>query len=339
MAAKYYVTLTDFGATQIAQAHDVASITLSQLVIGDANGIPYDPITQKSRTALINQRASVPVQSVEINGAVTTVTATIEANVGGFNLHEIGLKDNAGKLIYIGNYHGGYKPAIAEGAGGELTISIDITAESGKDALISIDPNLVTANKDWVIAEINSLSEALNNLINQLNNNKYDKTGGKIDGDVEITGSTTIANELILKDKITLITNSESTLITHSNNELYIDTTLDRIHFMKPIYTGGHAPSPIGWTLLTNGYILQWGEQDYASEPGEINVTVNFPISFPNNCFGISPIRKAIEGTTNTDGGVYLVSKNKNTAQLLLQRYNSDSVDGLRGFSWIAIGN
>lgn len=157
MAAKYYVTLTDFGATQIAQAHDVASITLSQLVIGDANGIPYDPITQKSRTALINQRASVPVQSVQINGAVTTVTATIEANIGGFNLHEIGLKDNAGKLIYIGNYHGGYKPAIAEGAGGELTISIDITVESGKDALISIDQNLVTANKDWVIKNFASI--------------------------------------------------------------------------------------------------------------------------------------------------------------------------------------
>lgn len=194
MAAKYYVTLTDFGATQIAQAHDVASITLSQLVIGDANGIPYDPITQKSRMALINQRASVPVQSVQINGAVTTVTATIEANIGGFNLHEIGLKDNAGKLIYIGNYHGGYKPAIAEGAGGELTISIDITAESGKDALISIDPNLVTANKDWVINKINSLSKSLEDLIKALDENKYDKEGGIINGDVTINGELNYAS-------------------------------------------------------------------------------------------------------------------------------------------------
>ncbi|MEG1856521.1 MAG: phage tail protein, partial [Acinetobacter sp.] len=107
MTAKYYVTLTDFGATQVAQAHDVASITLSQMVIGDANGIPYDPIDQKSRTALVNQRASVPVQSVTIEGAVTTVTATVAANIGGFNLHEIGLKDSTGQLVYIGNYHGG----------------------------------------------------------------------------------------------------------------------------------------------------------------------------------------------------------------------------------------
>lgn len=132
-------------------------ITLSQMVIGDANGIPYDPIDQKSRTALVNQRASVPVQSVVINGAVTTVTATLPANIGGFNLHEIGLKDSTGQLVYIGNYHGGYKPVIAEGAGGELTIVIDITAESGKAALIEIDPNVVTANKDWVIENFASI--------------------------------------------------------------------------------------------------------------------------------------------------------------------------------------
>lgn len=157
MAAKYYVTLTDYGATQVAQAHDVASITLSQMVIGDANGIPYDPIDQKSRTSLVHQRATVPVQSVVINGAVTTVTATLSANIGGFNLHEIGLKDNTGQLIYIGNYHGGYKPVIAEGAGGELTIVIDITAESGKAALIEIDPNVVTANKNWVIENFASI--------------------------------------------------------------------------------------------------------------------------------------------------------------------------------------
>lgn len=181
--------------------------------------------------------------------------------------------------------------------------------------------------------------EYLATQIQSLLNNKYDKFGGQINGNVAIEGSATIVDELTLKDKITIDTTEGSTRITHSNNELYIDTTLDRIHFMKPVYTGGHAPSPNGWTLLTNGYILQWGEQDYASEPGEINVTVNFPISFPNNCFAITPIRKAIASTTNADGGVYLVSKNESSAELLLQRYNSDSVHGLRGFSWIAIGN
>jgi phage-related tail fiber protein len=227
MTAKYYVTLTDFGATLVAQAHDVASITLSQMVIGDANGIPYDPIDQKSRTALVNQRASVPVQSVLINGAVTTVTATIPANIGGFNLHEIGLKDNTGQLIYIGNYHGGYKPVIAEGAGGELIIVIDITAESGKEALIEIDPNVVTANKDWVVNKINELSQSLNQLITALQDDKYDKTGGNISGDATVLGTLT-TNNLML---------------------------------------GTFSATPNGFTRLPNNLILQWGKvnDDFAT--------------------------------------------------------------------------
>lgn len=220
MTAKYYVTLTDYGATQVAQAHDVASITLSQMVIGDANGIPYDPVDQKSRTSLVNQRATVPVQSVVINGAVTKVTATIPANIGGFNLHEIGLKDSTGQLVYIGNYHGGYKPVIAEGAGGELTIVIDITAESGKAALIEIDPNVVTANKDWVLNKINELSQSLNVLITALQNDKYDKTGGNISGDATVLG--------------TLTTNS--------------------------LMLGTFSATPNGFTRLPNNLILQWGK-------------------------------------------------------------------------------
>lgn len=197
MTAKYYVTLTDYGATRVAQAHESTSILLSQLVIGDANNIPYDPIDKKSQTALVNQRATVPVQSVQINGAVTTVTATIAANIGGFNIHEIGLKDDAGKLVYIGNYHGGYKPVIAEGAGGELTIVIDITAESGKDALIEIDPNVVTANKKWVIdnfVRISTFEEALNNekdariYSDNLLNEKIDQANlARLNGDKDLS--------------------------------------------------------------------------------------------------------------------------------------------------------
>lgn len=196
MTAKYYVTLTDYGATLVAQAHDVASIVLTQMVIGDANGIPYDPIDQKSRTSLVNQRATVPVQAVTIEGAVTTVTATVAANIGGFNLHEIGLKDSTGQLVYIGNYHGGYKPAIAEGAGGELTIVIDITAESGKEALIEIDPNVVTANKDWVLNHLEELSQAIQLLLNE----KYDKTGGVVNGEAIFNYESLFKQGLIAHD-------------------------------------------------------------------------------------------------------------------------------------------
>lgn len=151
MTATYYVTLTDHGSERIAQAHGQAEIILVNLVLGDANGLPYDPISKKNRTALVNQRASVPVQSVVIDGNVARVTATINSSIGGFNIHELGLTDSTGKLVYIGNYHGGFKPVLANGASGELVLLIDIKADAGSQVLIQVDPTVVTANKQWVL--------------------------------------------------------------------------------------------------------------------------------------------------------------------------------------------
>ena len=161
MAAKYYVTLTDYGSSLIAQAHNVVSIELTSMVIGDANNQPYEPITQKSRTTLVNERARVPIQSVKVIEQIARVSATIEANIGGFNMHEYGFIDTTGQLVYIANFHGAYKPAIAEGAGGELEIVTDIKADSGAQVLVQIDPNIVTANKQWVLDQLNIFKEMI----------------------------------------------------------------------------------------------------------------------------------------------------------------------------------
>ena len=128
MSAKYYVTLTNYGAELVAAAHDLQSITLTEIVIGDANGVPYQPIDRTDLTELVHQTAAIEISEVKIENNIATVSAIIPANVGGFNIHEIGLKDTSGKLVYIGNYHGAYKPVIAEGGGGELELVIDIKA-------------------------------------------------------------------------------------------------------------------------------------------------------------------------------------------------------------------
>lgn len=136
MSALYYVTPTDYGLSLIAQAHNSGNIKLVNLVLGDANGIPYNPISQKSRTSLINQRASVPISAIHVSDGSVQVTALIGNTIGGFNIHEIGLTDHTGKLVYIGNYHGAYKPELQEGAGGELYLFIEIKLEQGANVII-----------------------------------------------------------------------------------------------------------------------------------------------------------------------------------------------------------
>ncbi|WP_445115017.1 phage tail-collar fiber domain-containing protein [Acinetobacter sp. WZC-1] len=156
MSATYYLTLTDYGSNLVAQSHNNRNIELLNLLLGDANGQPYNPLDKKNRTSLINQRASVPVQSVEIIDNIARVTATIENHIGGFNIHELGLTDTTGNLVYIGNYHGGLKPVLDAGASGEIELIIDIQAEAGSQVLISISPNIVTANKAWVLNTISA---------------------------------------------------------------------------------------------------------------------------------------------------------------------------------------
>ncbi|TCB49840.1 hypothetical protein E0H80_10525 [Acinetobacter sp. ANC 4779] len=161
MPAKYYVTLTNYGAELVAAAHDLQSITLTEMVIGDANGIPYQPIDHTDLTQLVHQTAAVEISEVKVANKNATVSAIIPAHVGGFNIHEIGLKDTSGKLVYIGNYHGAYKPVIAEGGGGELELVIDIKATAGAQALIEIDPLILSAPKTWVLEKFNALLEAI----------------------------------------------------------------------------------------------------------------------------------------------------------------------------------
>lgn len=151
MSAVYFLIPTAYGQQRIAAAHDQQVISLQELVLGDANGVPYSPLINQHRTTLVNQRAAVPVQSVSIADTVATVLATIESNVGGFNIHEIGLTDDTGQLVYIGNYTGAYRPVLAEGGGGETALYMHIKADAGSQVLIAVSSNNVTANRQWVI--------------------------------------------------------------------------------------------------------------------------------------------------------------------------------------------
>ena len=167
MPSKYYLTLTNYGSDLIAQAHESTPLNLKNLVIGDANGVPYDPLTAIDRTHLVNQKASVLIQNIDKVENVVRVTATVGANIGGFNIHEIGLTDETGQLVYIGNYHGGFKSVFEDGAGGELSFSIDIKGEAANKINLTIDPNIITATQAWVARNYVKVIDIIDNLTSE----------------------------------------------------------------------------------------------------------------------------------------------------------------------------
>lgn len=334
MAAKYYVSLTEYGSSLIAQAHNVVSIQLTEMVIGDANNQPYDPIDQKGRTTLVNERARVPVQSVEIIGQIARVSATIEAQIGGFNMHEYGFIDATGKLVYIANFHGAYKPVIAEGAGGELEIVTDIKAAAGAQILVQIDSNVVTANKQWVL--------------NQLDK-KYDKTGGPISGSAQIEGELIVINNNIqmqTEDSNGLITGK--TELKHVNQNVEFHTNQSKYVFDKPIYTGEYIVGATGFTTLPNGFLFQFGFVRYEDLSGHLQSTqtderyfnIEFPVEFPTNCFSISTTLCTKNLSLENDTWTLVTNVTKKGATLFNQTTNPESStqQPYEGIYWQAIG-
>lgn len=157
MSANYYVLPTEYGLALMAKAHQGQSIELKNLVIGDANGQPYTPEHRRTAIALVNQRASVAIQSIRaVDARTIRITATLPSRVGGFFIHEIGLTDINDKLIYVGNYHGGYKPSFNEGASSDMEFNIDVKVENTSNISILANDSLI-ANQDWVLTKLDEI--------------------------------------------------------------------------------------------------------------------------------------------------------------------------------------
>lgn len=95
-----------------------------------------------------------------------------------------------------------------------------------------------------------------------------------------------------------------------------------------------------GYAKLPSGMIIQWGESLITATEGEITIT--FPVTFPNRCFTVVAGTK-IGGNTaesdrkNADCMIQMVVATTSGATLYKQN-NGSSYVGIKG-CWIAIGN
>ena len=150
--ANYYLILTDHGSQRLAAAQaGTTDFQILHLALGDANGQPYLPSSRINDDTLVNERARVEVIDVTVVDQHVEVVAIVGSEIGGFNLHEIALLDEQGKALYIGNYHGGYKPVLTEGAGGDLKLILALATSGLAPVVIQMNPTTVIADRQWVI--------------------------------------------------------------------------------------------------------------------------------------------------------------------------------------------
>ena len=148
----YYSIPTTLGAAKLAAAaNNNQALTLSHMAFGDANGVPYLPITRVNATELVNERYRIAVQYVvqdTANPNVYIIKARIPANIGGFDVSELAIFDTTGDMIYLANYPRTFKPQITQGAGGELTIKIHVMTSHTDAISIILDPHVITLTQD-----------------------------------------------------------------------------------------------------------------------------------------------------------------------------------------------
>jgi phage-related tail fiber protein len=74
----------------------------------------------------------------------------IPPETGGFWMREMGLYDDTGTLIAVGNMAESYKPELAEGSGRAQTVRMVIMVSDIESVELAIDTTLVMATQDYV---------------------------------------------------------------------------------------------------------------------------------------------------------------------------------------------
>lgn len=152
MSQTYYTIITNLGAALFAQATVLGKpLQLTHLAIGDGNG--HVPIPEPTQTSLVNEVRRGAINTIYIdenNANHIIVEQVIPPEEGGFYVRELGLFDENGNLIAIGNCPPSYKPKLAEGSGRTQVINMVILVDNTGTVALKIDATSVLATRKYV---------------------------------------------------------------------------------------------------------------------------------------------------------------------------------------------
>lgn len=158
MTAKYFAILTNYGAAQLANAVALGTqMNISAMGAGDGGGTL--PVPDPAQTTLIreNRRAAVNQVSVDDkNPNIIIAEQVIPENEGGWWIREIGLYDDNGGLIAVGNVPETYKPNLQEGSGRTQVLQMALIVSSTQAITLKVDPSVVLATREYVTKSVDA---------------------------------------------------------------------------------------------------------------------------------------------------------------------------------------
>lgn len=158
----YGTMCTNIGNAAIANSVLTGTkVNFTQIVVGDGNGTPYVPTS--GMTALKHQVWSGAIAEVtqdpqQANRMI--LHAVLPSSVGGWVMREIGVLDDKGQLLAVGNTPEIPKEVVTSGAIMEMDLYIYVSVVDARGVNVVIDPTVIIATK----ADINKLWDAVNKL-------------------------------------------------------------------------------------------------------------------------------------------------------------------------------
>ncbi|EJQ5402092.1 phage tail protein [Campylobacter coli] len=170
--SEYYTILTKIGIAKFIAARasgngiNLQSFKLSSKVI-----LPSEEMQSLEE---IVYEANISSKSVdESNPNYVNLMCHVPSDVGGFEVNAVGIYDEAGDLLAVGNVPRTYKPILKEGSAKELMIKIVMELSNAEEVILKLDPSVIMASRDYVDAikielelKIETLKEELKALIN-----------------------------------------------------------------------------------------------------------------------------------------------------------------------------
>ncbi|HEC1792063.1 TPA: phage tail protein [Campylobacter lari] len=174
--SEYYTILTKIGIAKFIAAR------------ASGNGVNLKSFKLSSKVILPNEEmqsledvvyeANINSKSIdEKNPNYVNLMCHVPSNIGGFEVNAIGIYDEEGDLLAVGNTPRTYKPLLEQGSAKELMIKVVMELSNAEEVILKLDPSVIMASRDYVDAikielelKIKALEEELKALINKKEN-------------------------------------------------------------------------------------------------------------------------------------------------------------------------
>ncbi|MHA0867602.1 phage tail-collar fiber domain-containing protein [Enterobacter cloacae] len=193
MTVKFKTVITKAGAEKLAAATvpNAKKVNFTAMAVGDGGGAL--PVPDASQTKLVKEvwrHALNKISQDKKNKNYVVAELLIPPEVGGFWMREMGLYDDTGTLIAVGNMAESYKPALAEGSGRAQTLRMVIMVSDISSVELTIDTSTVMATQEYVDGKLTEHEQSRRHPDATLTAKGFTQLSSAIDSTSEVLAAT-----------------------------------------------------------------------------------------------------------------------------------------------------